>query len=318
MDSQTAYNLECYLHRLEVLLLQRSFIPSEQLPQVVSMVLKSTNDDLVSRFHYVLCQDLALRGDSLPRADVIMSTLTTLVQTLTAQSTHTPSLVLLNYVTALLDKNHIQMLLTKEISSLRIPILDLVFSTATQNDLPRQLECLPSLPVTLLSLLDLPKSASGNSMLHELAEEISCRLDCLPTSKDKYLVLRSLPSSSLCEMVIDSHLQTFFLSRHQCDWLPIRTLKDISKKHFRRTPYRPTGVPHDITFFLSLLCMIVESHLSLEKLSACDEDLSDLKLGVLLMTSSLYDDPLLVDKLSNDDVWKMLELLTALTEAANQ
>ena len=304
LGSNTLYNLARYVQLLEALLSQRSFIPADHLPQVLTLLMNSHNE-FVNRFHFVLSQDLVLRDSSMPTDDFIHDTLCKLVQTLDTQHNHTPSLVTLHYIVGLLDKNKGQWSLKKRIHSLQSKVLDLVFSAVSQTELPPSLACLPSLTTTLITLLSL--------LFHDertLAETISDRLDHLPTTGDKCYLLRCLPSQSLRETVIDLHLEWFFMSTHS-DCSPVRTLKDISKKHFRRRPYRPNGVPHDVSFFLSLLCMIVESHLKND--AACQEGLSDLQIGVHLLTNTLYDDPLWVVKLSECNVWLSLQLLTVLT-----
>ena len=107
----------------------------------------------------------------------------------------------------------------------------------SQTELPPSLACLPSLTTTLLTLISL--------LLHEertLAETISRRLDHLPTTGDKCLLLRSLPSQSLRETVIDLHLQWFFASTHS-DCSPVRTLKYISKSTLEGDPIDPMVFP---------------------------------------------------------------------------
>ena len=308
LGSNVLYNLSRYVDLLESLLSQMLFIPADYLPQVLTVIMNSQNE-FINRFHFVLSQDLVFRDSKMPPDDFIYETLYKLIQTLTIHHNHTPSLIVLQYIVGLLDKNKgtCRRSLTRQIHSLQSKILDLVLSTVSEIELPPSLMCLPSLTTTLLTLLSLLANEE-----RALAETISRQLDNLPTTEAKCLLLRSLPSHFLREMVIDIHLTMFFMPIHSyCS--PLTTVKDISKRHFRRRPYRPNGLPHDLSFFLSLLCLLVESHLINDNEQ---NGLSELHLGVQVLTNSLYDDPLWVARLSECDVWFALQLLTVLTAAS--
>ena len=288
------HRLESYIQLTEQLLAQRYFIPTNSLPQVIHTVHGLVNEQFICRVHYLLCQDIHLRptdsGD-LP-LDVLHNSLCSIAHTLCYTPTHLTSRVLLHYICSLkpqFTRLHLSLILDAAFSALSVPSRG----------------CLPSPTHTLLSL------AARSTHHSTLTTELSSRINQLPSSELKCKIFLYIDSQTLRLQVLNYHLSQYFHSNHIISHGPHGNspllAQSTIESHFQRSPYRPSGEPHELRYFLNLLSLLVQTKLALSGTLTIN-----LQHCVHNLTNRLSDDRTLMDELCSSEVWIKLQLLNSL------
>ncbi len=288
-----------YIQLLEHLLAHAYFIPPNRIQVVVDTVLQVSDRQILYKFHSLLCQDLKLRSvDANLPVDYLQDTLYSISHTLSLTPTHLPSRVVLHYIALLKPPLS---------SSLSTKLLDMAVCAL----------CVPSLD----SLLSPTQAALSLVTSHSLARDLATRIQQLTSHTDKHYMLRCIPRLDLRLNVVQIILSQSFHGEH--DYQPSTlnaSLDDICQRHFTRRPYRPSGEPHDLCYFLSLLLLLVETWLLVhytpkQCVGVVNEtpppNVQCVGHAVDLLTSRLLDDAFLTDELCSPNVWHQLQLLKA-------
>ena len=286
--------LEGYIQQTEQLLAQRYFIPSNKLPQVIHAIHGLLDEQFICRVHFLLCQDINLRptdSSDLP-LDVLHDSLCSIAHTLYHTPNHLTSRVLLHYICSLkpqFPRLHLSLILDTAFSALSVPSRG----------------GLPSPTRTLLSL------AAHSTNHSTLTTELSSRINQLPSSELKCKIFLYIDSQTLRLQVLNYHLSQYFHSDHNLSHGSHGNshllAQSTVESHFQRNPYRPSGEPHELGYFLSLLSLLVQTRLALsETLTA------NLHHCVHSLTNRLSDDRMLMDELCSSEVWVKLQLLNSL------
>ena len=347
-------SVQNYLGLLQEIILHGSHIPSEELSTLLEHVLKLSKEEDIKKVNYLLQQDLLLQE----KIDVSGETLWTIIEKCleTLEESHSSAVsrlrseVVLSYVFGLLFKDLNGKTgepgdsLVEKMLSLRnkwsnlTKLLHLLCSTIereSEKDLLDLLMSLVSLPLLTCRQLDRRELAT------RLAREISNRLGGLSSTEKKRQLLLSIPSDYLRERVIRIHLKTNFVlhssitqdpeSYHEDDV----SLSHISQVHLNRVPYSRNGVL-DLTYFLMLLCYLIQSHVrclqgvpiltylgddvptqwrNFPLMSEEELQVSLLSLSpqVLSLSERLTMDETLLTALTSGENWMYLQLLQSLT-----
>lgn len=279
----------CFVQQLEQLLAHGYYVPMNRIPVIIDTVLRMSDKHILYRFHSLLCQDVRLRNQDQPQTSThsyLQDSLRTVCTTLLLTPNHLPSRIILHYMF------HLDPVLS---STLTHGLLDVAFSALTV-DLS---DTLPSLTDTILVWL-----TRGNTEC--LIEELSARIDRLSSTVDKCSVLDCIPRLDVRLTLIQVILSLTFQGERRT-LPPTASLGELCTIHFTRRPYRYNGVPHNLSYFLTLLLLLLETWLLIHGPQRAS--LQCVGPAVELMMSTLLQDPLLTNELCSPQVWLQLQLL---------
>ena len=363
-----------YLSVVEKLVSQGAYIPTHLLKQVLTQVQRACDEEFVRRMYAILSHDLAIRANTdVPKEEVVWEameqSLSTLQRHLVSQDNTPPVNVfaaetVLNYLFGLLVKDLNSRIenpstsLVKKTLSLRskwsriIKVLDVLFSVYQNSRGVSSHPGVPDMREVLLAMICLPlltcEDIDRKEMALRLARELSERLETLGSTERKRELLLAIPSDYLRERVISIHLNRNFVMRPSADLSSDFTQSDevslatIGLVHLSRMPYNHSNTPQDLSFFLLLLCHLLQSHL--HTLHACPilsfltpslttdlppswqslpsplsrEELQASLLSIChpvqTLMFRLLEDPVFLCEVTMPTNWLYLQLLTSLTE----
>ena len=355
------YSLYNYLHVLERLLAQGSFIPSEKLLQVLDIVQSNGDQYFLTRMHTLLLQDLSIRKDTTVDKRKLWEMMESCLEKCQSLPVHLSSMIILNYILNVFLKDlnthssELNSSLVEKVLSLQShyshirKLLDLVFSlprtgshTVCDSEVPSLLDVTLSLVcLPLLSCTELDRKDAAT----KLARDISTRLNGLDSIHTKCHILEMIPSNYLREKIIDLYLEREFTLLPQINSASVFTgsslsLTKISQVHLNRTPYHQNGSPHSLSFFLRLLCMLLQSHLhtlngtplvtslstvnrpqfgvnsaSLTSSEEIQQGLSSMNRRVCGLANRLLNDEIFCVEMTDPVNWFYFELLTSITSS---
>ncbi len=227
-------------------------------------------------------------------------------------------------------------------------MLSMAFSLLDLNILAKcgVLECLDTLlGLALLPLKTCNSKAEQEEISTTLAKQLSQRIERLSNSFKKIFVLLRIPSEHVRLKVIDIHLDNYFATAgttstgsDSSNEGMTSSSTDFSlskfKVHLQKTVVRGDGTRQDLGFFLSLLTMLLQSHLLIvsgapmlsflpDRESAASEgnsssaqlqpQLTELNQSVTVFINRLSTDPATASYLITPTNWNYLELLIILT-----
>ena len=361
------YNLQ---RTLEVL--HGRFIPSKFLTSVLTAVQNSSEEDFILGMDKLLSQDVAKRNETKLKPDFIWRVLEKSMDDLKngCTSGSVPLLsnakvlaawVLLRYLKEFFSRDLCLMTVDREerkplieqVLSIKkrwarvMKVLDFLFVVLESSEV--SIERL-DLFHTTLELLCLPllsfRVTERNELITKLAREISTKISAVRSVAKKTQFLKALPSHFLREKVVDFQLELEFKltsspnpSQSVCNESSVSIAK-IGQVHFCRMPYHPNGSAHDLNYFLTLLVLMLQSHIQTLKgasvysttatrshlLSApqstppsssagegLNQALRDIKPQVSQLSDRLSHDELIGIELTQPANWFMLQLLNTLT-----
>lgn len=278
----------CFVQLLEQLLAHGYYIPAKRIPLIVDTILAMSDKHLLFRLHSLLCQDIVLCNKDLPSLihHFLLDTLHTLCDTLLHTPIHLPSRIILHYI------SHLNPPLS---SSLTHKLLDVAFSTLTL-DMP---DCLPC-PTDIIFVW----------LTHNNIEwlELAARIERLSNTVEKCSVLRCIPQLDCRLRVIQLILSIGFQGKHYSQTLPLTaSLEELCTAHFTQRPYRPNGTPRNLSYFLSLLLLLLETWLLINDSHVIN--MQCVRIAVDQLTDTLSQDPVFTNEVCSPQAWLQLQLL---------
>ena len=357
-------DLENYLQILEQLVNQGLFIPTKKIDEVFRVMRKCNNDQAIKGFHFCLQQDVSIRTDASMKSSEFWSKLQKCLDALRSNRKVLVASVQLSYLSKFLVKNLdankdeprsslVEQLLSSKKSLNISSILDVIFSlqartadgvtSSVSGDLC-PLRCL--MEMICLPLLTCDPS-SRPELRTKLAREFAMRLGQLAPCSSQLQLINGIPSNYLKEKVLDFVLERKFPLPPNSSAVDAKfsdndvSIVKITAVHLHR---RPDTSPHSLSFFLSLLTSLIQTHLltvsgsqplvsllpsssplltkqllatnglpSTMEGGAVQEALFDMYTGVLQLTERLTQDERYIEEMTEPTTWFQLQLLSLIT-----
>ena len=359
------YSQSSYLQLLELLGAVGTTLPFREIIAILSDVLKSGNCHFIKKIRNFLQQSsfrtCILPGEKTILWDTISRSLEMLKNVVSKEHNIVdPSLtpafqasktvleyslkIFITDLTMLPNDELYQSLLAKVLSStpkwswyneiLNVAFILLEFNFPTQFVLLESVDIL--LGLALLPLRTCNTQLEREELSTTLAKQLSLRIARLPDSFKKYFVLLRIPSEHVRLKVIDIHLDNCFVAAAETSSSisnngGINEAFSLSKfkVHLQKTV---VGTGQDLGYFLSLLTMLLQSHLLIvsgvpmlsfipdrqtdtnsNRNSTLQSQLADLNQPVTVFINRLSTDPATASYVITPTNWYYLELLIILT-----
>lgn len=340
------------------------YIPAECLEAVVQASLSWQQEDHLHSLYFYLQQDLGLRPlGSLGKSalshmlEVCITSLITISQEAGSSPTNdesptspTACLLLMQYIaTALLlslgDLTGCHLPLIQRVLKQRtlVKLVDVLF-LVTNNTLCREFTVFSAIQQQLLALLCLPLATTQHkSLVNHISHEFANRLLHVQSWESKRHLLLQVPSDLLRENLLERLLEVEFLLHPSASHFEntssmqhsSMSLSKFCCVHLCRVPYQPSsGEPGNVTYFMSLLCYLLQSHIlcltgsppvtlpgleSSTPRGTCSSDelqasLASVKPHIAGLVDRISEDERLLTSLIQPECWMYLQLLGNLTE----
>lgn len=276
------YSQASYQQLLELLGVLGTALPVEEIVSILLDVLKSGDCHFIMVLrHFLFMHQMNLDvepGETTMLRDIIYQSLKMLHDVIRKGSVN-PSLtsafqasrtvleyflkVFTNDVNGELDKSVLARVLSATKWSWYDEILDAAFALLELNCSSQSVffECVDILlGLALVPIGNCNSKVEQEELCTSLAEQLSKRIALLPDSFRKYFVLIRIPSEHVRLKVVDFHLDRYFAATTDTTVSGITDSSFVSKfkMHLQKTV---VGTKHDLGYFLSLLTMLLQSHL---------------------------------------------------------